>query len=305
MTGAPLESALRVALPDAPRQHSHARHSLIQNALGLGDDASSAGAIGFYARALVQATLPHCDPKTNEFVRRNGNYALSILAPADVGLPYGRYPRLVIAYLTTEAVRKRERCIPLGRRFSHFCGELGLTPTSGPRGSLVQLREQMQRLFSCSFQCIFHSERSGQHAGDGFLLAEKRLFGWEPGSGARPTARDSYVKLSERFYREATGAPVPLDLRVLKALRSPFEIDIYVGLTWRFFSLRRRSVIPWESLMLQFGSRYRNPRHFKQRFLRYLRRVIDYYPETRLAESPQGLVLRPSPTHIPVRSNLS
>jgi hypothetical protein len=33
--------------------------------------------------------------------------------------------------------------------------------------------------------------------------------------------------------------------------------------------------------MLQFGSRYRNPRHFKHRFLRYLRRVIDYYPEAR------------------------
>ena len=98
---------------------------------------------------------------------------------------------------------------------------------------------------------------------------------------------------------------MPLDLRVLKALRSPFEIDIYVWLTWRFFSLRRRVVIPWESLMLQFGARYRNPRHFKRRFLRYLRRVIDYYPEARLAESPQGLILRPSPTHIPARPGSS
>lgn len=41
--------------------------------------------------------------------------------------------------------------------------------------------------------------------------------------------------LSERFFKEATEAPVPLDLRVLRALRSPFEIDIYVWLTWRSF----------------------------------------------------------------------
>ena len=30
------------------------------------------------------------DPKANEFVRRNGHFTLSILAPKDVGLPYGR-----------------------------------------------------------------------------------------------------------------------------------------------------------------------------------------------------------------------
>jgi hypothetical protein len=46
---------------------------------------------------------------------------------------------------------------------------------------------------------------------------------------------------------------VPLDLRVLRALRSPFEIDIYVWLTWRFFRLRRPVKIPWDSLQLEFG----------------------------------------------------
>ena len=98
--------------------------------------------------------------------------------------------------------------------------------------------------------------------------------------------------------REATEAPVPLDLRVLRALRSPFEIDIYVWLTWRFFRLRQPVTIPWGSLALQFGCGYANPRHFKKRFLCYLRSVIDYYPEVRLESSGTGLVLKPSPTHI-------
>lgn len=38
----------------------------------------------------------------------------------------------------------------------------------------------------------------------------------------------SYVELSERFFVEATEARVPLDIRVLGALRSPSEIDLYV-----------------------------------------------------------------------------
>ena len=100
-------------------------------------------------------------------------------------------------------------------------------------------------------------------------------------SDPRPRKREapwgSHVVLSDRFYREATEAPVPLDLRVLRALRSPFEIDIYVWLTWRFFRLRKPVPIPWASLALQFGCGYATPRHFKKRFLGYLKSVIDYY----------------------------
>lgn len=117
--------------------------------------------VGFLARALVQATLPHSDPKANELVLRNGHFTLSILAPKDVRLPYGRYPRLVLAYLTAEAVRRRSLDIELGSHFSHFCAALGIPPTTGPRGSLPQLRDQLQRLFASTFQCLFHDESQG------------------------------------------------------------------------------------------------------------------------------------------------
>ena len=98
-----------------------------------------------------------------------------------------------------------------------------------------------------------------------------------------------YVELSERFFLEATEAPVPLDIRVLRALRSPFEIDIYVWLTWRFFRLRRPVTIPWESLMLQFGCGYSNPRHFRKRLLGYLRNVLLYYPGSTARELSRRL----------------
>ena len=235
---------------------------------------------------------------TPGIVRRNGHFTLSILAPKDVGLPYGRYPRLVLAYLNTEAVRRKSRDIELGPHFSHFCAALGIPPTSGPRGSLPTLREQMQRLFASTFQCVYHHEAEGRHAGDGFLIAEKRLLWWDPRQAKGEPAWGSHVVLSERFFREAAEAPVPLDLRVLRALRSPFEIDIYVWLTWRFYRLRQPVLIPWKSLMLQFGCGYANPRHFKKGFLEYLRTVLLYYPDARLQGTPAGLRLRPSPTHV-------
>jgi hypothetical protein len=167
--------------PTAVEGGSRRSTSLIRRALLLDqEDALSAGEVGFLARALVQPTLPRSDPKQNEFIRRNGHFTLSILAPKDVGLPYGRYPRLVLAYLNTEAVRRKTRHIELDHHFSRFCTSLGITPTTGPRGSLPALREQMQRLFASTFQCVFHDESQGRCAGDGFLIAEKRCLWWDP-----------------------------------------------------------------------------------------------------------------------------
>lgn len=72
------------------------------------EDAKEAGAIGFMARAIIQATMPHSDPGTGEFRRKNGNYTLVMLAPSDIGLPYGSIPRLVLSWISTEAVCTKE-----------------------------------------------------------------------------------------------------------------------------------------------------------------------------------------------------
>jgi hypothetical protein len=50
--------------------------------------------------------------------------------------------------------------------------------------------------------------------------------------------------------------------------------------------------------MLQFGCGYASPRHFKKRFLGYLRGVIQYHPEVRLENASAGLMLTPSPPHV-------
>ena len=69
---------------------------LIEEALALEtEEAQAAGALGFMARALVQATMPHRKPAPSEFVRRNSAFTLTIIAPSEVGLPYGRFSRSV------------------------------------------------------------------------------------------------------------------------------------------------------------------------------------------------------------------
>ena len=110
------------------------------------ESAQSAGALGFLARAMVQATLPHTKVEGNEFERRNGAYTLHLLAPAKIGLPYGSIPRLLLAWLTTEAVRTHERELFLGDTLSKFMAELDMMPTGGRWGSITRLKDQTARL---------------------------------------------------------------------------------------------------------------------------------------------------------------
>ena len=71
-------------------------------------------ALAFLPRLFVLTTLPHRRPQGHRFERVNGWQSLRIEAPRRVGLPYGVYPRLLLMFLATEAVRKRSREIHLG-----------------------------------------------------------------------------------------------------------------------------------------------------------------------------------------------
>lgn len=65
-----------------------------------------------------------------------------------MGIPYGVYPRLVVAWLTAEAVRTRSRRIVLGSSLSEFMAKLDLVPPGGRRGTITRLRDQTTRLFA-------------------------------------------------------------------------------------------------------------------------------------------------------------
>jgi hypothetical protein len=53
------------------------RHALVIEA----EEARRAGAVGFIARALTQATMPHKAPSDNEFTRQNGHFTLTMMSP--------------------------------------------------------------------------------------------------------------------------------------------------------------------------------------------------------------------------------
>jgi len=271
---------------------------LIADTLAIeAESAQTAGALGFLARAMVQATLPHKKVAGNEFERKNGAYTLHLLAPAKVGLPYGTVPRLLLAWLTTEAVRTQNRELFLGDSLSHFMHELDMVPTGGRWGSITRLKDQTARLFASTVSATYADKQS--HTEAGFRLADRSTLWWDAKAPEQAGLWESSVKLSETFFNEVIAHPIPVDMRAIKALkRSPMALDLYCWLTYRASYAKKPSLIPWAALAMQFGSDYARLRDFKASFLAELRKVATVYAGAQFEAIEGGLVVKPSPPHI-------
>ena len=118
--------------------------------------------LGFMARLLALCSLPRTNPgNRHQYKRVNGPYKLILIAGGDNRLPYGNLPRLILAWVCTEAVRTQSRELVLGRSFSGFMRKLGMQDDSGsPRGDRTRLRNQMKRLFNASVQLIYEDAQN-------------------------------------------------------------------------------------------------------------------------------------------------
>lgn len=271
--------------------------------------ALDAGSLGFMARALVQATMPHRNTEETRFIRSNGDYSLEMVAmKSGVGLPYGSMPRLVLAWMGTEAVRTQERKLVLGDNMTAFMRQLGLESYGGRWGTITRLKEQTRRLLNCGITCSYTREHdNASNEGDTkMLVADATDMWWPANSKTAPNQSSlfkSTVTLSERFFNEIIAHPIPVDMRVLKQLkRSPMALDIYAWLTWRMSYLSKETTIPWQSLQAQFGAGYpattRGKLDFKARFSKHLKDVLLYYPDAKVDSKTDGLTIKPSLTHI-------
>jgi len=271
------------------------------------DPESSGGGhreLGFVSRLIVATTLPHSEPADNEFTRHSGLYDLCLLAPRRVGLPYGRYPRLALAWMITEVVKRKTSLLRLPPSLSRFASQIGITPSSGAKGTLALLRDQLLRLVNLTILCLDSSPQLSPYAfpsafqGGGVHLVKRYLLWWDEPS---PDDQDPYILLSQDFCDEILAHPVPIDLAIVRSLRSPLEIDVYMWLTYRSFRacrISRPETIPWQALKRQFGSDYAELRVFRFHLLQAIKKIINVYPALRLRDTPSGLVLLPYPPHI-------
>ena len=180
-----------------------------------------------------------------------------------------------------------------------------LQHSGGHWGTIPRFRDQMERLLGSAIATRWSGEESdGRRAtGDNLLLADSFDLWWTPQQlpfGKLPT---SSIVLSQGFFDQMVAAPIPLDLRAVRALkRSPLALDLYAWATRRVSYLNRSIVISGQALRLSFGAGYADTPQGKSRFranaIDALRRVSVVYPQLNWTAQESGLALRPSSAHI-------
>ena len=204
--------AIRAASPQA--LHHYSRFDQV-NQLVSASEADPE--IGFMARLLALCSLPRTNPgNRKEYVRRNGPYALVMSAGGLNKLPYGNLPRLLLAWLCSEAVKTRSRVLVLGPSLAKFMKTLGVYSSGGGRDQ-IKLRNQMRRLFGCAVQLSYKDEHG--EAAVNSLIARRTEFWWNKRKPDQPSLWESKIELREDLFNEIINHPVPLDMNTLTALK--------------------------------------------------------------------------------------
>ena len=287
--------ALREASPQA--RHHFTRFDQVNQLVSASEADPD---LGFMARMMVLCSLPRTNPgNRHQYKRQNGPYTLYMFAGRDK-LPYGNLPRLLLAWVSAEAVRTQSREIVLGKSLSEFMRKLGMQDRSGsPRGERTRLRNQMKRLFGCSVSMIYEDAHGEARVSS--LVADRAAFWWNERKPDEPVLWDSKIRLGEDLFNEIINHPVPLDMNTLKALkRSTLGLDLYLWLNYRTFALRAPLRLTWRQVYQQFGahpdkaSDKRTVQNFRSKVLRELKKIKFAWKELNYSTGKGVLIVYPS-----------
>ena len=258
---------------------------------------------GYMMRLMMLCSLPRSNPGNQlQYVRRNGPHTLVMTATSSkYKLPYGNLPRLLLAWICTEALRTGKRDLVLGHSMYEFMEKLGVlsSDSAGTHGIRTRLRNQMNRLFHSAVE-LSQEDDGGEQFVAGRVVDRGELW-WDPKRPGEPVLFESTIRLGEEFFNEIIRHPVPLDMNTLKALsRSPLGLDLYLWLTYRTFTLMHPLQLSWTQLYVQFGA---NPAKagnrnvvnaFRTDCLRELKKITIAWPALEYATPKGGLEIRPT-----------
>ena len=288
--GGPMKS-IREATPQA------LHHFTLADQVNLLVGASEADPdLGFMARTIALCSLPRSNPGNRlQYKRVNGPFTLYMTASGGGKLPFGNLPRLILAWVCSEAVRTQSRVLVLGDSLSEFMRKLDVYSSSGRKHT--RLRNQMKRLFACTVTMIYEDKHGEARVSS--LVADRAAFWWS--KPAERTAWESKIELGEKFFQEIINHPVPIEMNTLTALkRSTLGLDLYLWLVYRTFALRAPLRLTWRLLYGQFGAHPTKASDknivnaFRTKCLRELKKIKMAWSGLNYSTAKGVLILHPS-----------
>lgn len=298
-----------------PRHKRRADAALLESAAEIGSTTPGACDIAYQHTIMCQIGLPRSKAAVDGltvFERRCGDAVLRVTAGAlfdgerlvQQPIPYGAYPRLILAWLNTRAVITRSPVIEVGDSAAAFLRVLGKSCTGGANGSLTHFRRHMQALAACHLTLGLNAAgRAYTYTGQ----PVQQFLAWVASKTEHQRSLwPGVVTFGGDYYRSLIEHAVPQDVRAMYALKgSALAMDVYGMLAERLHRVTGRPVtLTWAMLRGQFGQEYRG-RHpdkdFRAAFLAALKSVLAVYPTAKVEQVRGGLRLHASPPPIAYR----
>lgn len=265
--------------------------------------------VGYTSKLFVQALFPYRNPDNNERKITTAEGTISVYSPN--GLPYGKYPRLIMAYIITRAVanagrlkegkitHEEARRIPLGHSMSHFLQAIGVTGrgTGGVHGNLSKIRDQLLRLASSA---ITVQSDDGIHArGRNTQILEDWNLWFDPRDPNQGSFMESELVLTPQFFKHIAESPIPIDLNVLRELNKPRSMDIYIWLTVKQYWLAKNNrdayTFTWEMIAANFATSEitstTQMRDFRRRTKEAIEEVSKVWPNSGIEANTGGVTI--------------
>jgi hypothetical protein len=250
--------------------------------------------LAFTSRPFILCGLPVRKPPPDQllFERRNGNFLLQITGHPQFGLPFGQ-DRLVLIFLATLAVRQQSQIVRF-RSASEMLDCFGMAKGGKEYRRIVGAFE---RIFGATIFFSTESTRSTAtvvHRSRFSFLREAEI--WYSRS-AEGFAGENVITLTDEFYAEISGHPIPADLEAIKVLAAaPALLDLFMWLSYRCFVAKGPEVIPLFGpfgLTQQLGCvEYSRPSRFRAMLEQWLRTIRSLWPECPAFIGADGRSLR-------------
>lgn len=268
-----------------------------------------------YPKIFVQCSLPYRNPQEYFWQRYNGDTTLTLTAGSyldaqgqtHMHLPYGIYPRIILMYLASEALRTRSREIQLPHSVWALLRDMGVEWPGGARARdiLKQLRAVLA--MSCEMTITRTTDDgSAVQEYSKFLIGERGRIHFSLEGEDLHGDYQSTITLSTGFYEYLCSGAMPVMTTRWRDLiahtKSPLAADIFLWLSSRLPSVQSDTRISWDQLAGQFGSNTAAGKKFRERFRLGLEHALSVYPEALVSEVGagarsgfRGLILHPSP----------
>ncbi len=210
----------------------------------------------FTTKNFISTGLPVKKPKENEFKRHNNLVTTNLMAPQEIGLPYGKIPRLAIIKIVTYIYQKKSQIMYIGTDNREHFENLGLNPNTSGRHA-AEKNSQLNRLLNCAFY-IEKKDGNGLIETERFFIAKR--------NSTIDIKGLIEIEFSDEFYHYVLDKKniVPLNKSNLEGL-SAVQLDLYIMLSYwlRYLSNKkqRKAVITYEKLKEQLGLSFEEKRH--------------------------------------------